>query len=37
MLAGQSESVKKTAHEIKKMGGIVTETVVRIKGANEKT
>ena len=31
MLAGQSESVKKTAHEIKKMGGIVTESMVRLK------
>ena len=27
MLAGQSESVKKTAHEIKKMGGIVTKSI----------
>ena len=31
MLAGQSESVKKTAHEIKKMGGIVTKSMVRLK------
>ena len=31
MLAGQSESVRKTAHEIKKMGGIVTKSMVRLK------